>query len=128
MYDWRTEYSPCQAFWKGKMRRHDYKLVIFLTGGFISTVLFGMSICFYFDSLTGLIYAMPFIHYGAVIFALARSVGSDAPVTLGETVLLVVAYVLQYAAALFYLVWEYDVSKDFIFTFDDEAMDFKTPV
>lgn len=118
MYNWRTEHGACSAFWKGKMRRHDYKFIIFLTSSFIATILFGVSICLYFNNLDGLIYAMPMIHYGAVIFALAGSIASDSPVTVGESILLMLAYILQYLASIFYLFYKYD-SEDFMFTLDE---------
>jgi len=126
MYDWRDEHSKCQAFWKGKMRRHDYKLIIFMIATVISIFVFGLSICMYYESLVGLTYAMPFLHYAMVVFALARSIASDAPVSKGETVLLILAYLFQYAIAMIYLFFEFDTGKDFIFTFDDQASEENT--
>lgn len=112
MVDWRDNYGTCGAFWKGKLRRHDYKLFFNLLGTFVSIILLAGSINMNRDNLDGLIYATPFLHYILVTLALSSSIASDAPMTIGEKVILFLAYVLQYVISIGYLFYAYD-SEDF---------------
>lgn len=122
--DWRGNgQNVCVAFWTGQVRGRDYHVVISMVLAHLLTLLLAGDICLRNADYSGFIYILvPIFHLMWVTIALLSNLLSSEACSTGETILLILAYVLHYVVA--FTAYE-SMKPDDIFSAEGEyAQDF----
>lgn len=93
LYDWRKEgVSAISAYFRGKLRKNDYQIIISLAGGFLSLIILAVLICIARKDWVGITIAVPILHYTLACLSFVRVLNTTEAMSIGEMVTFFLSY------------------------------------